>query len=753
MRDIARVEPQLTKRDFTAALLLGVAAFCFVKASSPAGMDPAMWSEAAVAAGLKPPQFMFPGLWRIIAGAMFRTLGVGTAVEALSWAGAAAGAVSVAMVYAIVRMLFVFKTRLSVSHPVWLDRIVPGFAIAAAAFFAVSSPFLSAWQSLTPEALRFFALLWAVYAYMRWITEGGTWRIWIFTALTGLMAAETPVAFLLPGFMAWGYFATWRLAMAEMYHPPKRFREPDKMPVWRILSLFLGSFAAMVLANVEVFKAAGGMAANGWGMQDAYFWYATGYARIFFWASNLRGWIFGLGCCVFPMLVALKFFTGSVRDDKAMRFICGAMLLFMAALALLQTGAIPYTRFWVLTGVFAQVRSGFLMLVYALCGAISLAAVGAVFAFECQMKYLPADKRPGWKLKYLPAAVTVLAIASAAFGTRRGVDREIAGIIHDSLEETIHECGDAKWLFTDGRLDDAILLAAKAYGKDVEPVNLLSGPSKYEENLRKSRFPKGSADRATAAIGNASLFRVWAGENQRAMNDSAIQLGLELWRRDKKSMPAISGFVARPAGMTEVDVRRGREAAAEIAERILETTGKIGGGAATPSYVGAMQAIQWRISRLARFREEVEFADRLDGMNFALQHSKGVAERERRRALMQMTPREGLVFALHRADFIEARRFASAILADDPSNPVANFGAGMGYLLEDDLQNAEIYLKRVLEKLPEEPAALNNLSIIARRLGRFDEAEDLARRAIKVLPDSPEVRQTLRDAINRMREE
>jgi len=44
---------------------------------------------------------------------------------------------------------------------------------------------------------------------------------------------------------------------------------------------------------------------------------------------------------------------------------------------------------------------------------------------------------------------------------------------------------------------------------------------------------------------------------------------------------------------------------------------------------------------------------------------------------------------------------------------------------------------------------LNNLSIICRKGRRYDEAEDLARHALRMLPDSPEVKQTLKDALDK----
>ena len=170
---------------------------------------------------------------------------------------------------------------------------------------------------------------------------------------------------------------------------------------------------------------------------------------------------------------------------------------------------------------------------------------------------------------------------------------------------------------------------------------------------------------------------------------------------------------------------------------------------ASPSLSDALSSVAWRLSRFARLRNDEATADRLDRSNTALKRMLSVVEYERQRTFMQLTPREGLRIALRRADFIEARRYAAAVLRSDEEDPEANFGMGMSYLREDRMQDAEFYLRRCLIRRPDEPAVLNNLSIICRKGRRYDEAEELARHALKMLPDSPEVRQTLKDALDK----
>ena len=80
-----------------------------------------------------------------------------------------------------------------------------------------------------------------------------------------------------------------------------------------------------------------------------------------------------------------------------------------------------------------------------------------------------------------------------------------------------------------------------------------------------------------------------------------------------------------------------------------------------------------------RLRNDETTADRLDRSNTALKRMLSVVEYERQRTFMQLTPREGLRIALRRADFIEARRYAAAVLRSDEEDPEANFGTFRSY--------------------------------------------------------------------------
>ena len=140
---------------------------------------------------------------------------------------------------------------------------------------------------------------------------------------------------------------------------------------------------------------------------------------------------------------------------------------------------------------------------------------------------------------------------------------------------------------------------------------------------------------------------------------------------------------------------------------------------------------------------ETELADRLDLKNEALAQLRRQMDWVGMQKGARLTLREGLKLGLDRADFRLARTYAQQVLVSDPENSAANFAIGMGYFVEEQFGRAEVYLKRSLASRPDEPAALNNLAIAQMKLGRLDEAETNAAKALKVLPKSKEIQKTL----------
>jgi len=254
-------------------------------------------------------------------------------------------------------------------------------------------------------------------------------------------------------------------------------------------------------------------------------------------------------------------------------------------------------------------------------------------------------------------------------------------------------------------------------------------------------------DIETAVLGPSVLLRTWACDKENGLADVALQLGFDLWKRERKlKQPAASAFVARQQGLRDEDIDNAQEIAMRFTDEIMALTPIVNSQDVPPAVRREFFRHCWRLSRFARYRSDAPLADQLDACNSVLRMMMANIENERTRVFMMMTPKEGLELALKRTDFADATRYAATVLKLDENEPHANFAMGMYFLLGGKYVEAEPYLKKILERDPNEAVVLNNLSILCRKTHRLDEARQYADRALKIMPNSPEVKKTHRDA-------
>lgn len=750
MRDMAVSDDRVGLTNRLVALVVSSISFVAMLIWSVPGVDPGVWNEIAVVAGLRPAQSVFPGFWRLLAGWLFPAFGYDTALRLLNFIGPAIGAVCVYSFCMIVRQILSFLIRIGRPYPVWYRFIAPFFTAVAGLCFGLSDPLWSISRTFSPEEIRLFMFLGVVQGAMRWFIAGGGWRLFPVMGLMGVMAAETSFACLLPlGFVA-AYVTIWHCVMDGLFQKPEMLPDPDELPKWRMFFCFLAGLCAAVWLNAMSFTAFGGLEANGWEPTDIYVRYAAGYWHGFINAATMVGWMLGLCFCVLPFVVALRIAPLVIRDDRPMVFNLGVMMFFIGLLSILQMGAFPSGRFWTFASGTALVESGFLLAFFLFCSMVSLAIFGAAFAFECQRTYLTEDEvRPGVLLKATVPTVSVLLLLLVFWHVPKPVETEMQRIVDAGVAETVKECGDAKWLFTDGHLDAAIELESARRGGNLRTFNMMSGSEPWDIYLRRRYFEPETDDWRAAETGVPMLLRIWAGEKKGGMEGVAIQLGFEFWKRDKKPLPKASGMVAREIGMSDEEREAGIARARVLTDRILALRSVIDHASPSPALAAAFSSVNWRLSRFARLRDEVETANDLDYMNGTLRQMMDIFEQERLRTFMQLTPMEGLQIALRRADFTEAKRYAIVVLNYDEENAAANFAMGMNAIRLNRMEEAERYLRACHKVRPRDPAILNNLSIVCRRLGKYKEAVDLARQAAELLPDYPEVKETLKDALRK----
>ena len=298
---------------------------------------------------------------------------------------------------------------------------------------------------------------------------------------------------------------------------------------------------------------------------------------------------------------------------------------------------------------------------------------------------------------------------------------KLQSVTNDYVREVVEEAKGVRVIYTDGAFDDDIRHEAKRRGIELEPISIVDG----------------GGDSLRAAVTNGE--------------DVALQFGFDNWKRVGKEVPLCSGVLARTDKMPEEDRQRGIEAARRLGERILELyKEKLIDTTPDEGLKEKILFVQWRIARIAYMRAEreermgwpelarkdVELSDRLDACNASLQKIL--------RKMDKKTLHRELRKMLARQDFTRARRYAEQILADDPNDPDANFAMGMDYYTRKKWMRAEEYLRRCSIKRPQQPVYWNNLAMICLYTERYDEGLKLAQRALDLIPDSAEVKDTIK---------
>lgn len=767
----------LTWADGALALVLGGVAFALVSCFAYPCLDPAAWGPANVAAGLRPAESIMPGHWRLLAWGLYRFFGVSGATGLLPFLGhVALGAVG-AVGYLAFRSYLAVIVRPREGNPFWSRLLARLIAVLATLAFVCADPVWRSGQAFGPVTLETLMLVLMVFFYVLFLKSGGLLSACLAMFLLGLTCSETFFGFLFLG-VFWTLFfflASKRdFGYLSLLHPFVK-----QVSKWYLTFLWGAGFCAGVALNLVGFAKMDGLAASGFGWGDVPYQYALQLWHGFTGAATIGGWIVGLGVVIVPTIISFALANRSTDEEYFLPFHIGGLFLTCGALAYSQLSSVAPLWFWTWIKKPPMVADGFFLVVAAvLCTLVLLSAL-AVFGVDafCRdhkrlvvlVRVDSASAKRAIRVLASPTFVRALRIAGlAAFvalfafgilpGRTSAAPRTMLGVVRDYVKETAAECGDASWLFADGAFDEMLELESACSGKRLRVLSMMSGQSPREVHVRRESL-RDSEDRLSAAVGAPNLLRTWQRDKKDRLAHVALQLGFELWRRSGEATPPTSGLVSRPAGFPEDARRAGIAVAHDLAKRILAfyAAGGITAGV-DPRIRDLFLFAQWRVARMARLRAEIldrqgdaagalaenALSDKLDDSNASLKRILDGMARSRDMTLRQMTPREGLQFALVRADFNLARRYAEPILDADPDDANANFGMGMGYFELKQYGRAEEFLRRCLKRNGSEPAVWNNLAIIAMLRGNLREAREDALHALQLAPDSMEIRDTLK---------
>ena len=760
-----------------AALVYGLLTYLSIP-----GLHPSIWDDVAVAAGLRPPANPFPGLYRILVAGLFSCLPAGTVLDALPHLGRGAIALSAMFVYLVFRDTLPATLRLRV-HMARIGANVGRIsALFAAVFFVCADPVWRAGQCFTPVSLFLLLVTGAIYLFFRFLRKGSIPALYGCCAVLGVVSAESTLGFLLAFLVA----AAVVVAVAWAQDPDVPLVNPlvddlvREVVFKRLTYIWAFFFVLAVGVNVWRFVVQGGLEATGHeGVLGLLFEYFRGAWEATRDAATGSGWLFFALLALLPFILALKLLPRAWDDDKFLPWIVGVVFAVVGAVSLSQLAGAKALWFWTWLGAARPLVPSDTFLAFILMFDVAaLAFALAVFGVDANCRNyrrIAQQQFPEAMLAQVPSQMVeslgkARRLRKALYwslvfvmpflvlpGRWMSTERGIAEAISASVEETLRETEGCEAIFTDGSFDGLLELEALRRGRSLPCLSLMAANTPRERILRE-RAARDDEDRELLKTDAATALRTWVATKPERLEKSAVQIGFEMWKRVKKPLPPLSGLVALPGGVSEEERTRALAACSALGDKVYELAKNHDTETITDLDLRRkFPFVLWRLSRLAQMRSraadeagrrseafrEAAKADELDEVNAQVQKMKRDMNWLKKQNGGQLSPREGLVIGLARADFALAGRYAAPVLAADPDDPRANFALGMMYFQDEQYSRSEQYLAKCLKRRPDEPAVLNNLAIVQMKLGKLDEAEQNVRRVLEKHPDISEAKKTL----------
>ena len=734
------------------------------------------------AAGLRPPVNATGGYIRGIYAALFSQLSPDTAMLAIRIAGWVAGGVVAMLAFYIIRGLAGTYLAWIAASPRGKAVAVSAIAVPTLAFCCIESVWYT-FQSFGSSTLHLLLAMAAVEMMLLFSARRQIRFAYLSMAFWSVLAADCPAG--LVGVIVLSVEVFFVVRGGDADDASQKLANPlVRINIRRFLThIFLGLFLVGFWFECGAFRELGGYAGiTEWAEPgDGFLQYARDVFDFFAHSASWQAWVLIFSLVVAPMVVARIFRDTSLQDENFIPTNVIVAYVVIGAVAASQLSGFRSLQFF---NWFESVRIGSplvssaVTMMSALTLSWAMLILGAAVVLKrpfmiARFRFDDANDKYGRTAlrimeiarRYsvpVAAAVPVVLVLSIIPFRYEGTLRGMLGVIDDYLKETVDECADVTRVFTDGALDDGLEFEAFRRGRSLYTASLMSGSRPRELALR-NRGLTAEDDIKASKMATEYLLRMWVDDVPARLSDSAFQLALELWRsKGVDVQPLILGVVALPASRrcdsTAADQSAAAERARALAERIIALYEE-----GDPDETGTRRIrelfrfVQWRLAQFCFHRSRVvgreqgmeavqreqDLGDRLQSFNKSFRELERTLGRAGESRSTLLTPREGLRFALQKANFRQAAMFAQSIIIAEPDNPQANFALGMDYFLSHDYARAEPYLRHCLESRPDDPAVLNNLAVVNLRLYRFEEAEKYAQAALKRLPNSPEIKRTL----------
>ena len=779
--------PMTVRRfDLTVAAGLGLFVFLLSVVFAYPALNPEIWNDVAAAAGLRPPVTTLGGYIRAVYRGLFAVLPPDGALFAIRFLGWLSGGVIAFLAYFVIRNL----------SGAWIDivatarrgRLVSAVSLGVSALAFSCVDFVwSSTQGLSAVGIQLILTLSAVWAMTTlWKTRRMKFAF-LAMGLCAVLAADTPAGLIGVLTLVFEVFCVLRRGGAD--ETALRLANPlVRINLRRFLTLaFLLPALLGIALECGVLRELGGYAGiETWAKPgEGFSQYFKEYGNFFLTMAAWKTWVLAFAVVVAPFVVARLFRDKSMEDDHFIPtnlIVAYGVIGVVAASQVCGIRALAFVNWFDSVAVGSPLFGAGLAFLSAVTMSWTILILSAAVILKrphaiARFRFDDANDKYGRKaLRVMEivrryevpaaAAAAVVFVLCVVLSRYEGTLRGMLGIVDDYLKETVDECPGVNRLFTDGSpLDTGIELEAFRRGKTLYTVALMGGGKDREVALR-TRGLTAEDDITACTVSAGQLLRMWIEDVPERLNDAGLQLAFEMWRpKGLEGQPLYFGTVALPPSRrgdaTNPDFAACSTRAQALAERII---GLYADGEPDASGTRRVQElfrfVQWRVSQFClqratvvgreRWTEAAEreqsLGDRLRDLNRSYRDLETTLGRLGESRSSLLTPREGLRFALQKANFRQAAMFAESVILSDPDDPQANFAIGMDQYMSKNYARAEPYLKRCHEQRPDDPAVLNNLAVVELRLYRYEEAEKYARQALSKLPGSPEIQKTL-DAI------
>lgn len=728
------------------AVLVALAAFVL----SPAGLGDGVWQPLCEAARLRPPENLWPGLWRFLAYGSVRTLGLSATCAVLRIAGPVLLGVVAYLTAIGLYTLLIALLRTTRCRPDFYGAIVPLLSVAGAMLFVSTDAVFRASWSCSPDLVQLTLLLVVFHLMRRFFFGASLWCGGVGILLTGVLAADGTFGFVVFAALVVTHMVRLRVATGTPYV----LCDKGLYNVWKWMAtgLFLTGFLSIGGIGLLFFFRGGGT----WESAFAGYWTLIGAADL----------ALSVSLAAIPFVLTVVLLPKATDNESFLPYPTGILLLASAAAAYVYLVTPELTRLPCFSARVLLLAAA----VFTLTGVVTVAIV-EVCCRNHQSVLIdrlgvdPTDvdalgrkiyRFPPWLRTALPLGLVAF-LALTALGLRLS-DRtaRLADEIDGCAQALLDETDGVTRLFSDGSLDELLEINAVRRGRRLLVSSLFTKGDRHAVDVRQ-RGLSGEDDRHAATVGASVLLGGWIEQASPLLAESAVQIGLEMWRRGNRPLPTVGGFAAHPAGCPAERLASFRATADAFAERALSDRCRAAYAWCRDGKVRQrFDTLKFRVARLlelraaeadrqGRFDEATRLYARvkeLDGSNASLEQMRTFLGLIWEQTDLRLTPREGLELSLRRANFRAAKPHAEAVLTSAPYDPDAHFALGMYYLLSRSFELADLHLSRALEAKPNEAAILNNLAIVRMYCNRLTEALELSDRALELHPERDDLKAT-----------